>query len=88
VPRPTIQQFEDLIRKDESIFAAYETLDVCDWGLFWQNGLVIDEQILLHYERTAILVRVSLHKDSDAVWRIQGFYFDAAADTAPFGLCK
>jgi len=88
VPQISPEQFAELIRKDEKIFSTYKRFDVCDWGFFISDGLVITSSGLLYYEGGMIVVEMSLHKDSDTVWRIQGFRFRSDVQPEPFGLCK
>lgn len=87
-PRITSAQFEELIQRDRQIFATYQRLDVCQWGLFMDEGLVIDLHGLLHYGGGVVVVQISLHDDSDGFWRIQGLRLDAATSPRPYGLCK
>jgi hypothetical protein len=88
VPQISQEQFAELIQKDEKIFSTYKSFDVCDWGFFISDGRVITSSGLLHYEGGVIVVEISLHKDSDSTWRIQGFQFRSDVDPIPFGLCK
>ncbi len=87
-PQVSEEQFAELIQQDTRIFSTYEKFDVCDWGLFFSDGRVIDSSGLLYYEDGAIVVQISLHKDSDTVWRVQGLQFKSKIDPEPFGLCK
>lgn len=87
-PPITKEQFEELVRQDEKIFKTYQTLEVCDWGFFISDGRVIDASGLLHYEDGVIAFQISLHKDSDTVWRVQGFRFRPDVEPKPFGLCE
>ena len=87
-PPITMEQFSELIQQDQAIFNTYEQLDICEWGVFYHNGYIIDTNGLLYYKGGAIFVQISLHKDSDAVWRIQGFKFSSDIEPVPFGLCK
>ena len=87
-PYITIDQFEELIHQDENIFRTYRKLDICDWGFYISDGRVLDASGLLSYEDGAIVVQLSLHKDEDAVWRIQGFRFRPDIEPKPFGLCQ
>ncbi len=81
-------QFAILVHQDERIFKTYQTLEICDWGFFISDGRVIDTSGLLYYEDEVIVVQISLHKDSDTVWRIQGFRFRPDINPKPFGLCQ
>jgi hypothetical protein len=87
-PPITEDQLVALIRQDERIFTTYQRYDVCDWGFFISDGRVIDVSGLLYYEDGVILTQISLHKDSDAIWRIQGFRFRPDINPEPFGLCQ
>lgn len=87
-PRISKVQFGELIQRDRPIFSTYRYLEVCEWGLFVDNGLVVNLHGLLYYGNGVIVVQISLHKDSDATWRIQGFRLDSASDPRPYGLCK
>jgi hypothetical protein len=81
-------QFSELLQEDHTIFSTYEKLEICDWGVFIDDGYVIDTSGLLYFQGRPIVVLISLHKDSDAVWRIQGFRFRPDIDPVPFGLCE
>jgi len=48
----------------------------------------MDVNGLLYYEDGVIVTQISLHKDSDTVWRIQGFRFMPDLEPEPFGLCQ
>ena len=87
-PPLTKDQFEALIRQDERIFRTYQRYDVCDWEFFISDGRIIGVSGLLYYEDGVILTQISLHKDSDAIWRIQGFRFRADTPPIPYGLCE
>lgn len=87
-PPVTKDQFAVLVQQDERIFKTYQKFEICDWGFFISNGRVIDATGLLYYEDGVMVVQISLHKDSDAVWRIQGFRFRPDIDPKPFGLCQ
>lgn len=87
-PQITVEQFSRLVRQDEKIFSTYKRLDICDWGFFISDGRVINTSGLLYYESEAIVVEISVHKDSDSVWRVQGFQFRSDVQPTPFGLCK
>ena len=87
-PQISKEQFAALIQKDEAIFSTYKKFDVCDWGFFISGGRVITSSGLLYYGGGIIVVEISLHKDADSVWRVQGFRFRSAVDAKPFGLCK
>lgn len=87
-PPLTKGQLEALIRQDEKIFKTYKRYDVCDWGFFISDGRVIDVSGLLYYEDGVIVVQISLHKDSDTIWRVQGFRFRPDIAPEPFGLCQ
>lgn len=87
-PQISKEQLSALIQKDENIFSTYKKFDVCDWGFFVSDGRVITSRGLLYYESGGIVVEISLHKDSDHVWRVQGFRFISNVDPKPFGLCK
>lgn len=87
-PHVTIDQFAALIQQDEKIFKTYRKLEICDWGFFISDGRVIDTNGLLHYDDGIIVVQISLHKDSDAIWRVQGFRFQSDIEPKPFGLCQ
>ncbi len=88
VPQISEEQFAELIQKDEKIFSTYKGFNVCDWGFFISDGRVITSSGLLYYEGGVIVVEISLHKDSDSVWRIQGLRFRSDVDPKPFGMCK
>ncbi len=87
-PPITKDQFAALIEQDERIFNTYQKLEICDWGFFISDGRVIDANGLPYYQSEAIVVQISLHKDTDAVWRIQGFRFRPDIEPVPFALCK
>jgi hypothetical protein len=87
-PPITKDQFMALIQQDEKFFKTYQKLEICDWGFFISDGQVIDTQGILYYDNKAIVVQISLHKDSDAVWRVQGFGFKPEVNPKPFGLCQ
>lgn len=87
-PAVTVEQFAILLHQDENIFRAYNNWEICDWGFFISNGYVIDTSGLLYYDNRKIVVQISLHKDSDSVWRIQGFKFRSDINPVPFGLCQ
>lgn len=87
-PPITKDQFAELVHHDERIFKTYQRYDICDWGFYISNGRVIDVSGLLYYEGGVILTQISLHKDSDTVWRIQGFRFRPDVGPEPFGLCQ
>jgi hypothetical protein len=87
-PKISKEQFALLTQKDQKIFSAYKKLDVCDWGFFISDGRVITSSSLLYYEGGVIVVEVSLHKDADSVWRVQGFRFRPDVSDKTFGLCK
>lgn len=87
-PPVTKEQFVELIRWDEKIFTTYQRLEICDWGFFISDGRVIDAGGLLYYEDGVIVFQISLHKDSDTVWRVQGFRFRSDVEPKPFGLCE
>jgi hypothetical protein len=88
IPQISKEQFAKLIKQDEKIFSTYKKFDVCDWGFFVSDGRVITSSGLLYYEGGAIVVETSLHKDSDSVWRVQGFQFKSDIDPKPYGTCK
>ena len=87
-PPVTKEQFAALIQQDEEIFNTYQKLKICDWGFFISDGRVIDASGLLYYEDGVIMFQISLHKDSDTVWRVQGFRFRPDVEPKPFGLCE
>jgi len=87
-PQITKEQFAALIQQDEDIFNTYRELNICDWGFFISDGRVITTSGLLYYGGAAIVVEISLHKDSDTIWRIQGFQFRSDINPTPFGLCQ
>jgi hypothetical protein len=87
-PPVSVEQFAMLIRQDENIFHTYLNWKICDWDLFISDGYVIDTTGLLYYDSSKIIVQISLHKDSDSAWRIQGFKFRADVTPTPFGLCQ
>jgi hypothetical protein len=87
-PPVSKDQFAALIQQDERIFRTYQRLEICDWVFFISAGRVIDTSGLLYYEDGVIVIQISLHKDSDAVWRVQGFRFRSDIDPKPFGLCQ
>jgi hypothetical protein len=87
-PPVSVQQFAVLLHQDENIFSTYNRWEICDWGLFINDGYVIDTSGLLYYDSKKIVVQISLHKDSDSVWRIQGFRFRPNITPTPFGLCN
>jgi hypothetical protein len=87
-PPVTEGQFAELLHKDENIFHAYTNWEICDWGIFISDGPVIDTEGLLYYDGRKIVVQISLHKDSDSIWRIQGFRFRPDIEPVPFGLCQ
>lgn len=87
-PSISVEQFAELVHQDEEIFSAYESWEICDWGLFVGDGYVIDTSGLLYYGNRKIVTQISLHKDSDSVWRIQGFRFRSDVEPVEFGLCK
>jgi hypothetical protein len=88
IPPVTKDQFMALIQQDEKKFRTYQKLEICDWGFFVSDGQVIDTQGLFYYDNKAIVVQISLHKDSDSIWRIQGFNFRTDINPTPFGLCQ
>ncbi len=88
VPQISKEQFAELIQTDEKIFSTYKKFDVCDWGFFVSDGRVITSSGLLYYEDGVIVVEMSLHKDSDSIWRVQGFQFRSDIDQKPYGTCK
>ena len=87
-PPVTVGQFTELIQRDQDIFSTYHNLEICNWGLFVSNGYIIDTSGLLYYGSGIIVVQISLHKDSDLIWRIQGFNFRSDINPTPFGLCQ
>lgn len=87
-PPITLEQFEMLIRQDEMIFLTFERLMVCDWGFYISDGRVMTTSSLLQYEDGVIVVEISLHKDSDSIWRVQGFRFRPDIPPQPFGQCR
>ncbi len=87
-PPVSKDQFAVLVHQDQRIFETYQKLEICDWGFFISDGRVIDTSGLLYYEDGVIVFQMSLHKDSDTVWRIQGFRFRPNIEPKPFGLCQ
>lgn len=87
-PPLTADQLEALIRQDERIFTTYQRYNVCDWEFTISDGRGIGVSGLLYYEDGAIVTQISLHKDSDAIWRVQGFRFRPDIDPEPFGICQ
>lgn len=87
-PQITIDQFSKLIQQDERIFRTYQKIEACEWSFFISSGRVINTDGLLYYDDRVIRVQISLHKDSDSIWRIQGFRFRSDVDPKLFGLCK
>ncbi len=87
-PPVSKDQFAGLVHEDQRIFETYQRLTICDWGFFISDGRVIDASGLLYYEDGVIVFQMSLHKDSDTVWRIQGFRFRPNIEPKPFGLCQ
>lgn len=87
-PHISIDQFSELVEQDKDIFSTYQNLDICDWGVFVNDGYIIDTSGLIYFEGGTIVVQISIHKDADAVWRIQGFRFRPDIDPVPFGLCQ
>ncbi len=87
-PKISKEQFTGLLQKDQKIFSTYKTFDICDWGFFISDGRVITSSGLLSYDGGKIVVEISLHKDTDSVWRVQGFKFRPERTPKPFGLCK
>lgn len=85
-PKISKEQLAALIEQDEEIFNTYQELDICEWGFYVSNGRVITTTGLLYYENGVIVVEISLHKDADAVWRVQGFRFRSDITPTPFGL--
>jgi hypothetical protein len=82
------EQFAALIEQDEDIFNTYQKLEICEWGIYMNNGYIIDTSGLLFYGDGVVVVQISLHKDSDSIWRIQGFYFRLDVTPTAYGLCK
>jgi len=87
-PPITKDQLAELVHQDERIFKTYQKFEICDWGFYISDGRVLDTSGLLYYEDGAIIVQISMHKDEDAVWRIQGFRFRPDIEPKPFGLCQ
>jgi hypothetical protein len=87
-PKISKEQLAELIQQDEKIFSSYKKFDVCDWEFYISNGRVITSSGLLYYEGGVIVVETALHKDSDSVWRVQGFQFRSDIAPKPFGFCK
>lgn len=87
-PKISKEQFAALLQNDQKIFSTYKKLDVCDWGFFISDGRVITSSGLLYYEGGVIVVEISLHKDADSIWRVQGFKFRPDVTPKPFGRCK
>ncbi len=87
-PPVTVEQFAAFIQQDQNIFNTYRDWQICDWGVFIGDGYVIDTSGLLYYESKSIVVQISLHKDSDSIWRIQGFKFRTDISPTPYGLCQ
>ena len=74
--------------ENRAIFGTYQSLEVCDWGLFMTDeGRVISAKGLLHYENGNVVFESDLRKDSDNVWRIYGFWLKSDIDPKPFGRC-
>ena len=88
IPHISKEQFVALIQKDKTIFSSYKKFDVCDWGFFISIGRVLTSSGLLFYNGGEIIVEITLHKDADSVWRIQGFKFRSDLDPKPYGFCK
>jgi len=81
-------QLVPLIQQDQKIWDNYQRFDVCEWGFFLSDGRVITSSGLLYYTGGAIVAEISLHKDSDSVWRVQGFRFRPDISPKPYGLCQ
>ena len=74
-PRITLEEFSKLVQQDDRIFKTHQNFEICEWSFFISNGRVINTDGLLFYEDGVIRVQIYLHKDSDTIWRIQGFRF-------------
>jgi hypothetical protein len=75
--------------ENRAIFGTYQSLEVCDWGLFTTSeGRVISAKGLLHYKNGDIVFESDLRKDSDNVWRVYGFWLESDIDPKPFGRCR
>ena len=88
-PPVTTSQFSELVKQDKEIFDTLGEIAVCEWGFFIDDGYVLDSTILIYYSNNRrIMAQISLHKDSDNVWRIQGFHFKPGVDPNAYGSCK
>jgi hypothetical protein len=87
-PSITVDQFGILIHRDNNVFGTYRKWEICDWGFFMSDGYVIDTSGFLYYEGARIVTKISLHKDSDSIWRIQGLNLRPDITPTPFGMCK
>jgi hypothetical protein len=87
-PQVSKTEFSKFLLKDEKIFATYQRLDICEWGFFISNGRVITSTGLLYFENGVIVVEMSLHKDTDTIWRVLGFRFRSDMNPVPYGLCQ
>jgi hypothetical protein len=80
-----------IVRMDDNrvIFETYQSLQVCDWGLFMTgDGRFLSAKGLLHYEGGNIVFESNLHQDSNGVWRIYWFGLRREIDPKPFGHCR
>lgn len=74
--------------ENQAIFRTYQSLEVCDWGLFTTSeGRVISAKGLLHHSSGDVVFESDLRQDSDNVWRIYGFWLKSDIDPKPFGRC-
>jgi hypothetical protein len=87
-PQITRDQFVGLVQQDKLVFSTYRQFRVCEWGLYMDKGMVVDLHGLVDYDNGALVTQITLHRDSDAVWRVQGFRLDSSAIPRPFGICK
>jgi hypothetical protein len=88
-PSITTSQFSELVMQDKEIFDTFVGMEMCEWGVFIEDGYVLDSTMLIYYgNNRRIMAQISLHKDSDNVWRIQGFRFKPDVDASPYGLCR
>ncbi len=86
-PQISQDKFIEVVQLDQEIFSSYKRLSVCQWEFWISDGRVVSSSAILYYGSKAIVVQSSLHKDSDTIWRVQGFQFRPDLDPVPWRLC-
>ena len=84
---PTFEEFAALVAKADQLFGAFLAFEICEWGIYFDPGVIVNVFGLMITEVADVVVGGSIKRDQEGIWRVLDFHIMSDVEPTRHGMC-